>query len=108
MTANDRAFIKVSTELLLLRNDHAAMVQLASLYRDINNYTKERLREFRTDRQHSKGLEGFSKVLFLIGNAEELQKATREAAKKIDELEKLCEAYVQGRDIVAEKLSRDT
>jgi hypothetical protein len=105
--SNDRAFIKLSKELICVRNDLEALVLLKIPVSVLNTYNVNKLVHHRGDKTHSPELAGLSKAIEYMASDGKLNKAIEKAQTRVTELERLCEAYMRGEDIIQAKLARD-
>jgi len=105
--SNDKAFIKISKDLLCLRNDLLALNRLESLTKGINAWQRDQMRNIRPDRVHSEKLSGLSLVVKLMGDYEAMIAEIKKIEHEIDRLEILSEAYIRGEDIVQTRLAMD-
>jgi len=67
LTPNDKAYIKISQELLRLRNDHSVMQMIPTITSSMNQWHRAKLKEVRVG-LHSEGREGWSELLNLISS----------------------------------------
>jgi hypothetical protein len=107
LTPNDKAYIKISQELLRLRNDLSVMQMIPTITSSMNQWHRAKLKEVRVG-LHSEGREGWSELLNLISSdTSELESSLQKIKGRIKLLEELSEAYIKGQDIIQLKLARD-
>lgn len=105
--SNDQAFIKISKELLCLRNDLVAIGRIQYVTNYINQNSRESLKDVRTDRIHSDDYKGLSKIIKMMSDPLEMKAEIEKLKERITKLEQLSEAYVAGKDIVQTRLQMD-
>lgn len=105
--SNDQAFIKISKELLCLRNDLTVMQKIQYATNYINQNSREALKDIRADRAHSDDFKGLSKILTMMADPVEMKAEIEKMKGRITKLEQLSEAYVAGKDIVQTRLQMD-
>lgn len=105
---NDRAFITVNQDLLRLRNDLKALQQLESIAGKLDAWTRDQVTvNLRSDALHSKGWEGMSAAVVMLSDRTKMRAEINKTLERITSLERLCETYMRGGDIVQAKLAGD-
>lgn len=107
ITPNEKAFIKVSQDLLRARNDVLALQAIVEAAGQFNQWNRTKLSEHRPDRHHTDEYLGISKALYLMGHAGEANNALTKAKGKVEALERLSEAYMRGENIIQAKLASE-
>jgi len=105
--SNDKAFIKISKELLCLRNDLEALKKISNVTQHMNTWQRDSMTNMRFDRVHSQGFEGLSKAVKLMSDSTAMKAELNKIEAEILKLEQLSEAYIRGEDIVKTRLSMD-
>lgn len=105
--SNDQAFIKISKELICLRNDLAVLTKIQYVTNYINNGNRESLKDERGDRVHTDEFKGIGKVLTMMADPAEMKEGINRVKARITKLEQLGEAYIEGKDIVQTRLQMD-
>lgn len=101
MSSNDRAFIKISKELLCLRNDLACFKALQYINARESNKT------FRTSMTNSDEWTGLGKIVGLLNDSTKMAQTIKKTEERITRLEELSEVYVKGGDLVAARLAQE-
>ena len=107
MTPNDRAFIKISEELIRKQNDLDALKKLESVASSVNDWGRKNLLGLGENRTHSDEIAGLSKIINLISNISELRAYQAKVQERVDRLKDMADAYLKGQDIVAHRLMKD-
>ena len=106
MTKNDEAFIKISSELICLRNDLEALKKLKILKSRMDNWSHKQLQGLDPSAVHTQLYQGLSRMIFLVSQEGSVENEIHRTEQRIVELTTLSTAYLRGEDVVAAKLAK--
>lgn len=107
LTSNERAFIKVSEELIRKQNDLDVLVKMEGVASGVSEWHRKIIGALTQDRVHSEDFQGISKAMGLLGNIAQIRKSVTATQERIERLKCLADAYMRGEDIIQARLSQD-
>lgn len=108
VTPNDVAFIKVSSELHMVRNSLAFLEVFKSYALRADNWTKSKLIDLDTSSVLVDECNSFKDIIpYITDDGDKIRNLILRLQKRQKELEKLSDTYLKGGDILVAKLSRD-
>jgi hypothetical protein len=107
ITSNERAFIKISQDLICRQNDLEMLIKLEAIGNNVSEYHRRSMSNIDTKRTHSEPFAGLSMAVALMSDATKMKAEINKARDAIEKLRTLADAFMRGEDIVQTRLSMD-
>jgi hypothetical protein len=107
ITSNERAFIKISQDLIRRQNDLEMLIKLEAIGNNVSEYHRRSMSNIDTKRTHSEPFAGLSMAVALMSDATKMKAEINKARDAIEKLRSLADAFMRGDDIVQTRLSMD-